>query len=43
MSKCIYFIMGLAVGVYADQQYKVPSIKKYVNDVIKYIKENEKR
>ncbi len=43
MSKCMYFIIGVCVGVYADQQYKVPSIKHVVNDAIKYIKEQEKR
>jgi hypothetical protein len=43
MSKPLYFLAGLAIGIYADQNYKIPSISEMINRTIKYIKENEKK
>jgi hypothetical protein len=43
MSKPIWFIVGLTVGVYIDQNYKIPSVKIIIETIVKHIKENEKK
>jgi hypothetical protein len=43
MSKVTAFLVGTAVGIYVDQSYKLPNIHSYINQVIKYMKENEKK
>jgi hypothetical protein len=42
MSKLTAFLIGTAVGIYIDQSYKLPNIRNYIDQAIKYIKENEK-
>jgi hypothetical protein len=43
MSKPLYFLAGLAIGIYVDQTYKLPSVTSLVQRAIKYAKENEKK
>jgi hypothetical protein len=43
MPKSLYFLAGVAAGIYADQNYKIPSISSLIERAIKYIKENEKK
>jgi hypothetical protein len=43
MSKPLYFLAGLAAGIYADQAYKLPSVSSLIDRAIKYAKENEKK
>lgn len=42
MSKPLYFLAGLAAGIYVDQTYKLPSISAYIDKALKHIKEAEK-
>ena len=43
MSKVAAFLVGTVVGIYIDQSYSLPNIHIYINKIIKYMKENEKK
>ena len=42
MKKAVYFTAGVVAGVYADQSYKIPSIKSAVEKLIRIMKYYEK-
>lgn len=42
MNQFIIFIGGFLVGIYADQNYKIPNIGKYVKQFESHLKKHEK-
>jgi len=40
--KMIYFVSGVIVGIYLDQNYKIPRVEKIVNDLNEALKKYKK-
>lgn len=43
MSRFMSFVIGMAVGVYIDQQYKLPRLKFLIEKSKDYLKSIEKK
>ena len=43
MTRLISFVIGLAVGIYIDQNYKLPRLKVLIEKGKKYLDSIEKR
>ena len=43
MSRLMSFVIGIAVGVYVDQQYKLPRLKLLIEKGKEYLESIEKK
>ena len=43
MNKLFYFVSGLLVGIYIDQNYTIPKISSYIDKLKSDLKKYEKK